>query len=263
MRFNVFCLIFCVVLSFSYGGRSYAQDVIESSECTMSSEYAVTLYGQVVCPDKHNQDDGYKAWNRMLGNLDELLPSANQEGVVKAPPQLCEHVKILMNRYQIDAESSAYKIGTNLQTREGSDPAVDAFLKPYENELVEGARQVDIAVNHALTSDDPEDLNSLLALFSEANQGKVLMVRKTVNRAAQLTLLYDSVLDSCPDYARYRGYYKILNYNGPDAGYDPDKDPGWTALEKKWAADRAAKEAEQQKELEDNAGEEAPTAPSQ
>ena len=238
-----FLMVFCVLTFIGFSTISGAQ----AQECE-NLDKVLVLYGQNVCPDRFNQEDDFKRWDKMTANLPNFLPGAGSEEK-KTAPELCEHLRLLKRLYAYDAEVMMGRLGNSLGTMaaKGDNEKLIAYLDKFKESRVEPENLSDTAVINTLIRGDQKQLNELLSFFDERVQVKILMVKEMVDKAVHLTLLQDSALDTCSAYAKEKKYYKNLNYNGPDAGYDPnspEEAPKWEALRKKWDAAKAKEAAE-------------------
>lgn len=211
----------------------------EIGQCKYLDKFVV-LHGQEVCPDKFNAEDDFAHWDEMVEHLPEFLPGAFEDEK-KTPAELCEHIKDLKIRYSADSEHLMHVVSASLERQSVDDQGLRAYLETLKEYRVEPQTLAETFVFDAMIGNDKIIFERLLGFYTENNQIKIRMVKGMVDRARYLTLLYDSALDSCPDHAAKKGYYKILNYNGPDAGYDPETEQeAWDALKEKWDKERAA-----------------------
>ncbi|NCT40344.1 MAG: hypothetical protein GW778_01605 [Alphaproteobacteria bacterium] len=224
---------------------AYAQSDSVSDRCSLSDKL-VNLYGETICPDKYNDLDDFAAWDSMRENLREILPAGFGEETKNAPA-LCEHIKILHDKYGQDAEIYMFKLQSSMLNAADKNPELAKFISQYRGPDADEGAPADLTILKLFLQSDKNVMKKLLSFYSDEAQVKILMVKNLVDRANHLAVLYDSALDNCPDYAAMMGYYKVINYNGPDAGYDPN-DPveakKWKALEEKWAQDKAKQEKE-------------------
>ncbi len=234
-------------LSFLMTGLMILPAKVQATEKAMQCAYPsklLVLHSQEVCPDKFNADDNFAQWDEMTEHLPEFLPAASggEENKMTAP-ELCEHIKELKVRYAGDSERFMEFLALSLVKRSVDNEELEAYLETFRENQVDPEGIANTAVINTLLHGDKKMLNDLLQFFDENNQIKIRIVKEMVDKARYLTLLYDSTIDSCPAYAAEKGYYKIINYNGPDADYDPnspEEKAKWDALKEKWEKERAA-----------------------
>lgn len=212
------------------GQNAYAQ----APSCLFPDK-AINLYGQNICPDRFNLDDNFKRWNAMVGRLDRILPGA-LEGERKPASEVCNHVDDLRRKYSGSTENYIFLLQSGLMQGARSNPDIMAFVAPF---MADPARDpndapADLFILKMMNDADPAVMKTLLSFYPQEMQMQILMVQNFIETSQHLSTLYDSVLDTCFEHARENKMYKVLNYNGPDADYDPDQDPGWDVLREKW-----------------------------
>jgi hypothetical protein len=212
----------------------YAQDSASLSQTLReTSDHSVVIYGQTVIPDRFNQRDQYSQWEEMRLHIDEIMPGA-MVGEVKSPVELCEAVVELQAETGIKAEEEMFGLSAQLPQFSEGNERVEALARQYMMENDQPGRSVGHVAFDMIFSEDDQASKSIIDLYDKDAQEAIVQVQDAVRYFEYATLLHDSVLDICPDYAKSQGYYKILNYNGPDAGYNPNNDPGWDELYKQW-----------------------------
>lgn len=205
-----------------------------SADSCLFPDRAVTIYGQKICPDKFNQDDDFEAWDVMADDLDVFLPGGSSGEETKTAPQVCEHIRNLQSKYSASTENYIFKLQTGLASGQGYNEKVNEFVNRFraDESQYEHDAPFDLFVLKIFNSE--ETFQEMLSLYPEESQMQIRAVKGFLDTTRHLTVLHDSVLDNCPKYAQEKGYYKILNYNGPDAGYRVEDDPGWEAVRQKW-----------------------------
>ena len=198
-----------------------------------TTDRSFVIHGRTVMPDRFNQKDGYAQWDKMRLHIERVMPGA-LDGAEKSSTELCEVVVALQTETGIKAEEGMFALAAQLPQFSEGNEQVEAFVRQYMLENDQPDRSVGHVAFDIIFSKDDQAFTKIIDLYDTDAQEAIAQVKDDVRYFEYATLLHDSVLDICPDYAKSQGYYKVLNYNGPDAGYDPNNDPGWDELYKQW-----------------------------